>query len=79
VSEICRLVLIFQAGAEKRGGSLWYDCKGTEIMNANVSKLNIPHPYFLYLNHENISEVFLQLASEDTNFKLLDRFSNGTT
>ncbi len=61
----------FQAGAEKRGGSLWYDCKGTEIMNANVSKLNIPHPYFLYLNHENISEVFLQLASEDTNFKLL--------
>jgi len=61
----------FQAGAEKRGGSLWYDCKGTEIMNANVSKLNIPHPYFLYLNHENISEVFLKLASEDTNFKLL--------
>ena len=61
----------FQAGAEKRGGSLWYDCKGTEIMNANVSKLNIPHPYFLYLNHEDISEVFLKLASEDTNFKLL--------
>ena len=61
----------FQAGAEKRGGSLWYDCKGTEIMNANVSKLDIPHPYFLYLNHENISEVFLKLASEDTNFKLL--------
>jgi 2-polyprenyl-6-methoxyphenol hydroxylase-like FAD-dependent oxidoreductase len=61
----------FQAGAEKRGGSLWYDSEGTEIMNANVSKLDIPHPYFLYLNHENISEVFLQLASQDKNFRLL--------
>jgi len=50
----------FQAGAEKRGGSLWYDRKGTEIMNANVSKLNIPHPYFLYLNHENIHEIWIQ-------------------
>ena len=61
----------FRAGAEKRGGSLWYDSEGLEIMNANVSKLDIPHPYFLYLNHENISEVFLRLASQDRNFRLL--------
>jgi len=61
----------FRAGAEKRGGSLWYDSEGLEIMNANVSKLDIPHPYFLYLNHENISEVFLRFASKDKNFSLL--------
>lgn len=59
-----------EAGAQKRAGSLWYDEHGNFLMDANVSKLNIPHPYFLYLNHENISEVLLDSVSSDKKFHM---------
>ena len=59
-----------KAGAQKRAGSLWYDEHGNFLMDANVSKLNIPHPYFLYLNHENISEVLLDSVSSDKKFHM---------
>ena len=37
----------FEAGAKKRSGSLWFDESGKFLMDANVSKLDIPQPFFM--------------------------------
>ena len=60
----------FDAGAKKRAGSLWFDESANFLMDANVSKLDIPQPFFMFINHEDISEVFLKFASKDENFSL---------
>ena len=60
----------FDAGAKKRAGSLWFDESANFLMDANVSKLDIPQPFFMFINHEDISEVFLKFASKDQNFSL---------
>ena len=60
----------FDAGAKKRAGSLWFDESANFLMDANVSKLDIPQPFFMFINHEDISEVFLKFASKDENFGL---------
>ena len=60
----------FDAGAKKRAGSLWFDESANLLMDANVSKLDIPQPFFMFINHEDISEVFLKFASKDENFSL---------
>ena len=60
----------FDAGAKKRAGSLWFDESANFLMDANVSKLDIPQPFFMFMNHEDISEVFLKFASKDENFSL---------
>ena len=54
----------FQQGAEKRIGSIWYTGVGKEILNSSISELDIPWPYFLFLNHEKISEVFFTRSSK---------------
>tara|TARA_B100001167_G_scaffold140149_1_gene89187 strand:- start:2158 stop:3084 length:927 start_codon:yes stop_codon:yes gene_type:complete len=45
-------------------------------MDANVSKLDIPQPFFMFINHENISEVFLKFASKDDNFSIFKPIIN---
>ena len=60
----------FDAGAKKRAGSLWFDESANFLMDANVSKLDIPQPFFMFINHEDISDVFLKFASKDENFSL---------
>ena len=60
----------FDAGAKKRAGSLWFDESANFLMDANVSKLDIPQPFFMFINHEDMSEVFLKFASKDENFSL---------
>ena len=60
----------FDAGAKKRAGSLWFDESANFLMDANVSKLDIPQPFFMFINHEDISDVFLKFASNDENFSL---------
>ena len=60
----------FDAGAKKRAGSLWFDESANFLMDANVSKLDIPQPFFMFMNHEDISQVFLKFASKDENFSL---------
>ena len=60
----------FDAGAKKRAGSLWFDEFANFLMDANVSKLDIPQPFFMFINHEDISDVFLKFASKDENFSL---------
>ena len=41
------------------------------MLDVRVDDLPIPHPYFLYLNHEKISEVLLARAAQNSNFTLL--------
>ena len=66
----------FAAGAKKRAGSLWFDESANFLMDANVSKLDIPQPFFMFINHENISEVFLKFASKDDNFSIFKPIIN---
>lgn len=66
----------FAAGAKKRAGSLWFDESANFLMDANVSKLDIPQPFFMFINHEKISEVFTQHASKDENFSLFKPIIN---
>jgi len=60
----------FEAGAQKRSGSLWFDESANFLMDANVSKLDIPQPFFMFINHEEISNVFINYAQNDDNFTL---------
>ena len=60
----------FEAGAKRRSGSLWFDESAKFLMDANVSKLDIPQPFFMFINHEDISEVFIKFASDDDNFSI---------
>jgi len=59
------------AGAEKRMGTVWKAVDGEVLLDGAVDELPIPHPYYLYLNHEKISEVFLAAAAENPGFRLL--------
>ncbi len=61
----------FKSGAKKRAGSLWFDEDANFLMDANVSKLNIPEPYFMFMNHEDISGVFVSAAEENLNFSFM--------
>ena len=61
----------FKSGAKKRAGSLWFDEDANFLMDANVSKLNIPEPYFMFMNHEDISGVFVSAAAENQNFSFM--------
>lgn len=62
---------MFERGAERRLGSRWRMPDGEIVVDARVDDLPIPHPYYLYLNHELISEVLLDAASRNPNFSLL--------
>jgi len=62
---------MFERGAERRLGSRWRMPDGEVVVDARVDGLPIPHPYYLYLNHELISEVLLEAAARNPNFTLL--------
>ena len=55
---------------QKRAGSLWFDEDANFLMDANVSKLDIPEPYFMFMNHEDISDVFVSAANKNESFLL---------
>ena len=61
----------FKNGAKKRAGSLWFDEDANFLMDANVSMLDIPEPYFMFMNHEDISGVFVSAAEENQNFSFM--------
>ena len=61
----------FNKGAKKRAGSLWFDEDANFLMDANVSKLDIPEPYFMFMNHEDISDVFVSAANENDSFSFI--------
>ena len=54
----------FDAGAKKRAGSLWFDESANFLMDANVSKLDIPQPFFMFINHEAVSYTHLTLPTK---------------
>jgi len=65
------LDMMLAHGAERRLGARWQMPDGQVVLNVRVDTLPIPHPYFLYLNHEKISEVLLARATQNPGFTLL--------
>ena len=65
------LDMMLERGAERRLGARWQTPDGESVLDVRVDDLPIPHPYFLYLNHEKISEVLLARAAQNSNFTLL--------
>ena len=57
----------FANGAEKRLGSVWYSADGDALLHTSVADLDLPHPYFVFLNHEKIGETLLQSALDASN------------
>ncbi len=57
-------------GAEKRRGSVWYSADGEKLLDSSVAELDLPHPYFLFLDHEKIGETLLQRALEARNVSI---------
>ena len=49
----------------------WKSVDGDVLLDGAVEDLAIPHPYYLYLNHEKISDTFLAAAAENPGFQLL--------
>jgi 2-polyprenyl-6-methoxyphenol hydroxylase-like FAD-dependent oxidoreductase len=65
------LDIMLAHGAERRLGARWQMPDGQVVLDVRIDKLPIPHPYFLYLNHEKISEVLLARAAQNSGFTLL--------
>jgi 2-polyprenyl-6-methoxyphenol hydroxylase-like FAD-dependent oxidoreductase len=65
------LDMMLAHGAEKRLGARWQTPDGQVVLDARVDNLPIAHPYFLYLNHEKISEVLLARAAQNPGFTVL--------
>ena len=62
------LPAFWAAGAEKRHGARYVTPTGELLMYAPHAGLPIPHPYYLYVNHETIASTFLTLASENPSY-----------
>lgn len=60
----------FANGAEKRLGSVWYSANGATLLHSSVAELDVPHPYFLFLNHERIGETLLHAALQGPNVSI---------
>ncbi len=59
-----------EAGAETREGAIWYDEQGDVLLQNSMADLDIPHPHYLYLNHESIGDVLLAAALEGERIRL---------
>lgn len=66
----------FAAGAEKRAGAIWYSNDGNEVLRSAVTDLDIPHPYFAFINHEKIATILLASALERKNVTCLRPIRN---
>ncbi len=62
---------LIQHQPERRAGTIWYDQHGEPLLEALVDQLDLPYPYFLFLNHELISQALLDAAAGNEQFKLL--------
>lgn len=61
---------LVEKGAERRLGAKWWTADGELVLDARADDLDIPFPYFLYLNHELIGEAFLEHAATNPAFRL---------
>ncbi|MDX2143868.1 MAG: NAD(P)/FAD-dependent oxidoreductase [Rhodospirillaceae bacterium] len=64
------LSAFWEAGAEKRHGALYLSSRNELLLDAPHAGLPIPHPYYLYLNHELIGDTFLKLAATNPDHTL---------
>lgn len=64
------LQAFWEAGAEKRLGGAYYTDTNELLLDVSYNGLPIPHPYYIYLNHERIAQTFLGLAAENPNYVL---------
>ena len=58
----------FAAGAEKRLGARWELPDGEVVLHSAMDDLPVPHPYYIVLNHDLISETALALAVEASDY-----------
>ncbi|MDJ0929383.1 MAG: NAD(P)/FAD-dependent oxidoreductase [Gammaproteobacteria bacterium] len=58
-------------GGEKRLGARYLTPDGGLVLDVPCDQLAIPHPYFLFLNHEEISAALLNVAARNAGFELL--------
>ncbi len=65
-------------GAQRREGTVWLDHQGEVLLEAMVAPLDLPCPYFLFLNHEHISACLLRAAQCSSRFTLLKPVSRWT-
>ena len=61
----------FAAGAEKRAGATWFTNQGEEILRSSVVHLDIPHPYFAFINHEKIASIMMDAALQTDDISCL--------
>lgn len=61
---------MWSRGAEKRLGARYLMPNGELVLHVPADDQEIPHPYFLYLNHELICEALLAGAARNANFQL---------
>jgi len=61
---------LFTRGAEKRLGARYLTPDGDTVLPVPCDRLDIPHPYFVYLNHELICDALLAVAARNSNFSL---------
>ncbi|MSO98028.1 MAG: FAD-dependent monooxygenase [Rhodospirillaceae bacterium] len=64
------LQAFWAAGGEKRHGAQYFTDKNELLLDVPYAGLPIPHPYYLYLHHELISQTFLKLAAENSRYTL---------
>ena len=57
----------FSTGGEKRTHTNWRTSDGEKFFVCDYSALDIPQPYFAYLNHEKIGELLLDSAAQYPN------------
>ncbi len=61
----------FNAGAEKRGQTTWRNQNNEIFFTSEYDSLEIPEPYFAFLNHELIGEILISSATSAANTKLI--------
>ncbi len=63
-------------GAEKRSGAVWCDPDGTELLRVDVTGLDIPNPYYAFMNHELIATTLMNRALESSKVRQIRPIRN---
>ena len=61
----------FEAGAEKRGQTIWRNANDEIFFSSRYDQLDVPEPYFAFLNHELIGEILLNSAASSGSIDLI--------
>ncbi|MDX1515888.1 MAG: NAD(P)/FAD-dependent oxidoreductase [Woeseiaceae bacterium] len=67
---------LFDAGAGRRTAATWHAGDGSVLLHSDVASLDVPHPYFAYLNHERIVETLRATAIDSGNVRWIAPLRN---